>query len=47
LKAALEGPSLFARNVVSVGDAENDHALLEASGYAESPSAPENRLLRN
>src|SRR3984957_11164043 len=34
LKAALEDLGLSAHNVVSVGDAENDHAFLQASGYA-------------
>jgi hydroxymethylpyrimidine pyrophosphatase-like HAD family hydrolase len=34
LKAALEELGLSAHNVVSVGDAENDHAFLQASGYA-------------
>jgi len=34
LKAALEDLGLSAHNVVSIGDAENDHALLQASGYA-------------
>ena len=34
LHAALEDLGLSAHNVVSVGDAENDHAFLQASGYA-------------
>lgn len=34
LKAALEDLGLSAHNVVSIGDAENDHAFLQASGYA-------------
>ena len=34
LKAACEDLGLSAHNVVSVGDAENDHAFLQASGYA-------------
>ena len=34
LQAALEDLGLSAHNVVSVGDAENDHAFLQASGYA-------------
>src|ERR1700729_2872420 len=34
LKAALDDLGLSAHNVVSVGDAENDHAFLQASGYA-------------
>jgi HAD superfamily hydrolase (TIGR01484 family) len=34
LKAALDDLGLSAHNVVSVGDAENDHAFLSASGYA-------------
>jgi HAD superfamily hydrolase (TIGR01484 family) len=34
LKAALEDLGLSAHNIVSIGDAENDHALLQASGYA-------------
>src|SRR6202021_167496 len=34
LKGALEDLGLSAHNVVSVGDAENDHAFLQASGYA-------------
>src|SRR5258708_28952585 len=34
LKAALEDLGLSAHNVVSVGDSENDHAFLQASGYA-------------
>jgi hypothetical protein len=34
LKAALKDLGLSAHNVVSVGDAENDHAFLRASGYA-------------
>jgi haloacid dehalogenase-like hydrolase/Helicase HerA, central domain len=34
LKVALEDLGLSAHNVVSVGDAENDHAFLQASGYA-------------
>jgi len=34
LKAALVDLGLSAHNVVSIGDAENDHAFLRASGYA-------------
>ena len=34
LHAALEDFGLSSHNVVSVGDAENDHAFLQASGYA-------------
>lgn len=34
LQAALEDLGLSAHNVVAVGDAENDHAFLQASGYA-------------
>ena len=34
LQAALDDLGLSAHNVVSVGDAENDHAFLQASGYA-------------
>ena len=34
LKAALDDLGLSAHNVVSIGDAENDHAFLQASGYA-------------
>jgi hypothetical protein len=34
LKAACEDLGLSTHNVVSVGDAENDHAFLQASGYA-------------
>ena len=34
LKAALEDLGLSAHNAVSVGDAENDRAFLQASGYA-------------
>jgi HAD superfamily hydrolase (TIGR01484 family) len=34
LQAALEDLGLSAHNVVSIGDAENDHAFLQASGYA-------------
>ena len=34
LKAALDDLGLSAHNVVSIGDAENDHAFLRASGYA-------------
>ncbi len=34
LHAALEDLGLSAHNVVAVGDAENDHAFLQASGYA-------------
>lgn len=34
LKAALEDLGVSAHNVVSIGDAENDHAFLSASGYA-------------
>ena len=34
LHAALEDLGLSSHNVVSVGDAENDHAFLQASGYA-------------
>jgi HAD superfamily hydrolase (TIGR01484 family) len=34
LRAALEDLGLSPHNVVSVGDAENDHAFLQASGYA-------------
>jgi HAD superfamily hydrolase (TIGR01484 family) len=34
LKAALDDLGLSAHNVVSIGDAENDHALLRTSGYA-------------
>jgi HAD superfamily hydrolase (TIGR01484 family) len=34
LKAALDDLGLSAHNVVAVGDAENDHAFLQASGYA-------------
>ncbi len=34
LKAALDDLGLSAHNVVGVGDAENDHAFMEASGYA-------------
>ena len=34
LKAALEDLGISVHNVVSVGDAENDHAFLQASGYA-------------
>ena len=34
LKAALEDLGLSAHSVVSIGDAENDHAFLRASGYA-------------
>ena len=34
LKAALADLGLSVHNVVSVGDAENDHAFLQASGYS-------------
>jgi phosphoglycolate phosphatase (TIGR01487 family) len=34
LKAALDDLGLSAHNIVSIGDAENDHAFLRASGYA-------------
>src|SRR5271165_6529168 len=34
LKAALDDLGLSAHNVVAVGDAENDHAFMQASGYA-------------
>jgi HAD superfamily hydrolase (TIGR01484 family) len=34
LKAALDQLRLSAHNVVAVGDAENDHAFMQASGYA-------------
>ncbi len=34
LKAALADLGLSAHNVVAVGDAENDHAFMQASGYA-------------
>jgi hypothetical protein len=34
LQAALDDLGLSAHNVVSIGDAENDHAFLQASGYA-------------
>ena len=34
LNAALDDLGLSAHNVVSIGDAENDHAFLRASGYA-------------
>lgn len=34
LKAALDDLGLSAHNVVAVGDAENDHAFLQASGFA-------------
>jgi HAD superfamily hydrolase (TIGR01484 family) len=34
LKAALDDLSLSAHNVVAVGDAENDHAFMQASAYA-------------
>jgi hydroxymethylpyrimidine pyrophosphatase-like HAD family hydrolase len=34
LKAALDDLGLSAHNVAAVGDAENDHAFLQASGYA-------------
>jgi len=34
LKAALDDLGLSAHNVVAVGDAENDHAFMQASGFA-------------
>jgi HAD superfamily hydrolase (TIGR01484 family) len=34
LKAALDDLGLSAHNVVAVGDAENDHAFMQSSGYA-------------
>jgi phosphoglycolate phosphatase (TIGR01487 family) len=34
LKAALDDLGLCAHNVVAVGDAENDHAFMQASGFA-------------
>ena len=34
LKAALDDLGLSAHNVVAVGDAENDHAFMQMSGYA-------------
>ena len=34
LKSALDELGLSAHNVVGVGDAENDHAFMQASGYA-------------
>jgi HAD superfamily hydrolase (TIGR01484 family) len=34
LRAALKDLGLSAHNVASIGDAENDHAFLQASGYA-------------
>ena len=34
LAAALDDLGLAAHNVVAVGDAENDHAFMRASGYA-------------
>ena len=34
LKAALDGLGLSAHNVVAVGDAENDHAFMQVSGFA-------------
>jgi HAD superfamily hydrolase (TIGR01484 family) len=34
LKAALDGLSISAHNVVAVGDAENDHAFMQAAGFS-------------